>query len=185
MPPTPLLSLENLSTHYVSQRGSRVVRAVDDVTFSLSAGETLGIVGESGSGKSTVARCIARLIDPTEGKVYLGDTEIATMPAGKLRPHRRRVQIVFQDPYLSMNPRITGVGMKLATHPMRISPKTKKKQPIRTASVEVSELNSALPWAAIAPTVTAEISPVAVSGPTTSCREVPSSAYTSNGGTIV
>ena len=64
-------------------------------------------MGESGSGKSTVARCIARLIDPTEGKVFLGDTEIATMSAGKLRPHRRKVQIVFQDPYRSMNPRIT------------------------------------------------------------------------------
>src|SRR5882724_10824685 len=96
---------------------ARVVKAAVDVDLDIRRGETLGIVGESGSGKSTVARCIARLIDPTEGKVFLGDTEIATMTAGKLRPHRRRVQIVFQDPYRSMNPRIT-VGDSIIEGPM-------------------------------------------------------------------
>ncbi len=96
---------------------ARVVKAAIDVDLDIRRGETLGIVGESGSGKSTVARCIARLIDPTEGKVYIGDTEIATMSAGKLRPHRRRVQIVFQDPYRSMNPRIT-VGDFIIEGPM-------------------------------------------------------------------
>ena len=96
---------------------ARVVKAAVDVDLDIRRGETLGIVGESGSGKSTVARCIARLIDPTEGKVFLGDTEIATMSAGKLRPHRRRVQIVFQDPYRSMNPRIT-IGESIIEGPM-------------------------------------------------------------------
>jgi peptide/nickel transport system ATP-binding protein len=96
---------------------ARVVKAAVDVDLDIRKGETLGIVGESGSGKSTVARCIARLIDPSEGKVFLGDTEIATMTAGKLRPHRRRVQIVFQDPYRSMNPRIT-VGEFIIEGPM-------------------------------------------------------------------
>jgi peptide/nickel transport system ATP-binding protein len=96
---------------------ARVVKAAIDVDLDIRRGETLGIVGESGSGKSTVARCIARLIDPSEGRVFLGDTEIATMPAGKLRPHRRRVQIVFQDPYRSMNPRIT-VGDSIIEGPM-------------------------------------------------------------------
>jgi peptide/nickel transport system ATP-binding protein len=96
---------------------ARVVKAAVDVDLDIRKGETLGIVGESGSGKSTVARCIARLIDPTEGKVFLGDTEIATMSAGRLRPHRRRVQIVFQDPYRSMNPRIT-VGDSIIEGPM-------------------------------------------------------------------
>ncbi|OFW97640.1 MAG: microcin ABC transporter ATP-binding protein [Alphaproteobacteria bacterium RIFCSPHIGHO2_12_FULL_66_14] len=96
---------------------ARVVKAAIDVDLDIRKGETLGIVGESGSGKSTVARCIARLIDPTEGRVFLGDTEIATMSAGKLRPHRRRVQIVFQDPYRSMNPRIT-VGDSIIEGPM-------------------------------------------------------------------
>ncbi len=96
---------------------ARVVKAAIDVDLDIRRGETLGIVGESGSGKSTVARCIARLIDPSEGKVFLGDTEIATMSAGKLRPHRRRVQIVFQDPYRSMNPRIT-IGESIIEGPM-------------------------------------------------------------------
>jgi peptide/nickel transport system ATP-binding protein len=96
---------------------ARVVKAAVVVDLDIRRGETLGIVGESGSGKSTVARCIARLIDPTEGKVFLGDTEIATMTAGKLRPHRRRVQIVFQDPYRSMNPRIT-IGESIIEGPM-------------------------------------------------------------------
>jgi peptide/nickel transport system ATP-binding protein len=96
---------------------ARVVKAAVDVDLDIRRGETLGIVGESGSGKSTVARCIARLIDPTEGKVYLGDTEIATISAGRLRPHRRKVQIVFQDPYRSLNPRIT-VGDSIVEGPM-------------------------------------------------------------------
>ena len=96
---------------------ARVVKAAVDVDLDIRRGETLGIVGESGSGKSTVARCIARLIDPTDGKIFLGDTEIATMSAGKLRPHRRRVQIVFQDPYRSMNPRIT-IGELIIEGPM-------------------------------------------------------------------
>jgi hypothetical protein len=76
----------------------------------------------------------------------------------------------------SMNPRITGVGMKAATQPMRSAPKSKKKTPIKMAKIEVSVLNSTVPCAAIVPTVSAEIRPVAVSGPTTSRREVPSNA---------
>ena len=96
---------------------ARVVKAAVDVDLDIRRGETLGIVGESGSGKSTVARCIARLIDPTDGKVFLGNTEIGKISAAKLRPHRRRVQIVFQDPYRSLNPRIT-VGDSIIEGPM-------------------------------------------------------------------
>jgi peptide/nickel transport system ATP-binding protein len=87
--------------------GRREVKAATGVSIELRRGQTLGIVGESGSGKSTVARCIVRLIDPTEGSVLLGDDDIARMPAARLRPLRRRVQIVFQDPYRSLNPRRT------------------------------------------------------------------------------
>jgi peptide/nickel transport system ATP-binding protein len=115
-----VLRTEKLGKSYSSSgffQKTRVVKAAIDVDLDIRRGETLGIVGESGSGKSTVARCIARLIDPTEGKVFLGDTEIATMSASKLRPHRRRVQIVFQDPYRSMNPRIT-VGDFIIEGPM-------------------------------------------------------------------
>jgi peptide/nickel transport system ATP-binding protein len=74
-------------------------------------------VGESGSGKSTVARCIVRLIDPTAGQVYLNDEEIARLPIRELRAHRRRIQIVFQDPYRSLNPRLT-VGASIVEGPM-------------------------------------------------------------------
>ena len=90
------------------QRG-RSVKAAQDVTIQVRRGQTLGIVGESGSGKSTVARCIVRLIDPTDGQVYLDETEVARLPIRELRPHRRRIQIIFQDPYRSLNPRMTVV----------------------------------------------------------------------------
>src|SRR4029077_9112975 len=83
----------------------REVRAANDVNLEIRRGQTLGIVGESGSGKSTVARCVVRLIDPTSGEVFLGGEDIARLSPARLRPLRRRVQIVFQDPYRSLNPR--------------------------------------------------------------------------------
>ena len=98
-------------------RRSVGVAAAADVTLDIHRGETLGIVGESGSGKSTVARCIARLIEPSAGSIALDGIEIATLDAGALRPLRRRVQIVFQDPYRSLNPRRT-VGDALIEGPM-------------------------------------------------------------------
>ena len=96
---------------------ARVVKAATDVSFEIRRGETLGIVGESGSGKSTVARCIARLVDPTSGRIDLDGVDIARMSERKLRPYRRRVQIVFQDPYRSLNPRRT-VGQSIIEGPM-------------------------------------------------------------------
>ena len=95
----------------------RVVKAVTDVSLQVRRGETLGIVGESGSGKSTVARCIARLVDPTSGRIDLDGTDIARMGERALRPYRRRVQIVFQDPYRSLNPRRT-VGQSIIEGPV-------------------------------------------------------------------
>jgi len=95
----------------------RTVHAAKDVNFEIRRGQTLGIVGESGSGKSTVARCVVRLVDPTGGSVRLGSDEIATLSAGALRPLRKRVQIVFQDPYRSLNPRRT-VGEAMIEGPM-------------------------------------------------------------------
>ncbi|MFZ9679528.1 MAG: ABC transporter ATP-binding protein [Quisquiliibacterium sp.] len=85
----------------------RVVHAADDVNLEIRRGQTLGIVGESGSGKSTVARCVVRLIDPTGGEVRVHGEDIASVPASRLQPLRKRVQIVFQDPYRSLNPRRT------------------------------------------------------------------------------
>jgi peptide/nickel transport system ATP-binding protein len=105
-----VLETRQLSKTYVERRwfgARREVHAATNVTLEVRKGQTLGIVGESGSGKSTVARCIVRLIDPSGGAILLGGVDIAAMPPGRLRPLRRRVQIVFQDPYRSLNPRRT------------------------------------------------------------------------------
>jgi peptide/nickel transport system ATP-binding protein len=96
---------------------AREVKAADDVTLTLRKGRTLGIVGESGSGKSTVARCIVRLIDPTSGGVRLVGREISDLSRRLLQPHRQRIQIIFQDPYRSLNPRIT-TGESIAEGPI-------------------------------------------------------------------
>src|SRR5438477_1534507 len=95
----------------------RQVPAAQDVTITLRKGRTLGIVGESGSGKSTVARCIVRLIDPTSGGIRLAGHEISELSRALLQPHRKRLQIIFQDPYRSLNPRIT-VGETIAEGPI-------------------------------------------------------------------
>jgi len=115
-----VLQTKGLAKTYVDRgwfHKRREVRAAEDVTIEIRRGQTLGIVGESGSGKSTVARCIVRLIDPSAGEVRLGGVDIATMRAGELRPLRRKVQIVFQDPYRSLNPRRT-VGEAIIEGPM-------------------------------------------------------------------
>ena len=95
----------------------REVRAAADVEIRVRRGETLGIVGESGSGKSTVARCIARLIQPTSGGIVVSNIDIANLPERQLRPHRKHCQIVFQDPYRSLNPR-RSVGASIIEGPM-------------------------------------------------------------------
>lgn len=115
-----ILKIEGLGKTYEGRglfRRAKAIHAAMDVNLDLRKGQTLGIVGESGSGKSTVARCIARLIDPSEGKIILGGTDITELTASQLRPYRRRVQIVFQDPYRSLNPRRT-VGASIIEGPM-------------------------------------------------------------------
>ena len=109
---TPILDAANLSKHYPMRRGllarpAGTVRAVDGVTFTLARGETLALVGESGCGKSTTARLVLRLIEPTTGTVAFEGQDITTLDGPALRALRRRMQIVFQDPYASLNPRMT------------------------------------------------------------------------------
>ncbi|MBU0723599.1 MAG: ABC transporter ATP-binding protein [Alphaproteobacteria bacterium] len=104
---------------------NRVVHAAKDVNLTIRRGETLGIVGESGSGKSTVARCIVRLVDPSSGSIHLHDLDIASLSASLLRRHRKKVQIVFQDPYRSLNPRRT-VGQSIVEGPMNFGLSSKK-----------------------------------------------------------
>jgi peptide/nickel transport system ATP-binding protein len=115
-----VLETRKLAKTYVARSwigAAREVHAAEDVSLELRRGQTLGIVGESGSGKSTVARCIVRLVDPSAGHVLLGGEDIARMSARELRPLRRKVQIVFQDPYRSLNPRRT-VGEALIEGPL-------------------------------------------------------------------
>jgi peptide/nickel transport system ATP-binding protein len=115
-----VLETRNLSKIYSAGGwfgARRVVRAAEDVCLEVRRGQTLGIVGESGSGKSTVARCILRLIDPSGGQVLLDGEDIAALPHRRLRLLRRRAQIVFQDPYRSLNPR-RSVGEAIIEGPM-------------------------------------------------------------------
>ena len=101
----PLLEVNDLKKHF-PLKGNTVVRAVDGVSFEVRRGETLSLVGESGCGKSTVGRAILRLIEPTGGQVVLDGQRIDQLSAGTLRPMRRRMQVVFQDPFSSLNPRM-------------------------------------------------------------------------------
>jgi oligopeptide transport system ATP-binding protein len=109
---TDFIRVENMTKHFPIKGGlfSRevgAVRAVSDVSIRIKKGETLGLVGESGCGKSTLGRCMIRLIEPTEGKVFIGDTDVTGLPSRELRSMRRKMQIIFQDPYASLNPRMT------------------------------------------------------------------------------
>ncbi len=108
----PLLQVRNLTKHFPVHRGVLrrqvgAVQAVTDVSLDLNAGETLAIVGESGCGKSTAGRAILRLLEPTAGQVVLGGTDILTLSPADLRRARREMQMIFQDPYGSLNPRMT------------------------------------------------------------------------------
>lgn len=107
-----LLTVENLTKHYplgagILKKIIPVVRAVDDLSFAVKAGETFCIVGESGCGKSTVARLLMQLVEPTAGRVLIEGTDIAGLGGKARRQWRRRMQMVFQDPYSSLNPRLT------------------------------------------------------------------------------
>lgn len=107
---SPLLTVSSIKKYY-RQRGGllsprpQLIKAVDGVSFNIYPGETLGLVGESGSGKSTLGRLIVRLEEPTEGRILFRDEDLASLPAERLRQVRKDIQIIFQDPYSSLNPR--------------------------------------------------------------------------------
>src|SRR5512145_522972 len=121
---TMLLDVNHLKMYFPVTRGLMRktvahVKAVDDVSFSIRKGETLGLVGESGCGKTTVARCILRLYKPTEGEVIFENQDIASWPKNRIRPLRQKMQLIFQDPYSSLDPRQSAgdiVGEPLTIH---------------------------------------------------------------------
>lgn len=117
-----LLKVENLKKHYVAgQRWLRKprppIRAVDGISFDLASGETLSLVGESGCGKTTTAKCVMRLVEPTSGSVRLDGEELVTLGVEEMRAHRRDVQIIFQDPYASLSPRLS--AGEIVAEPLR------------------------------------------------------------------
>ena len=121
---TPLLEVQGLKKHFPIHKGvfSRVsgqVYAVDGVSFSIGRGETLGLVGESGCGKSTVGRTLLKLLEPTDGTIKVSGEDITALDSQAMLPYRRRLQMIYQDPYASLNPRMTAgdiVGEPLIVH---------------------------------------------------------------------
>jgi oligopeptide/dipeptide ABC transporter ATP-binding protein len=131
----PLVEVRNLVKHFpvrggILQRTLAQVQAVDDVDLVIRRGETLGLVGESGCGKTTVGRLILRLIDPTSGSIHFDGTDITRMRGSTLKPFRRRMQIIFQDPYASLDPRLPiadSIGDGLRIHGLGSSKEQREK----------------------------------------------------------
>jgi len=121
--PPPVLEVRDLKKHFpirkgLLQRATGAVFAVDGVSFQIGAGETLGLVGESGCGKSTVGRTVLRLIEPTAGTIELSGTDITRLDKAQLRPYRRQMQIIFQDPFSSLDPRMSAGD--IVAEPLRV-----------------------------------------------------------------
>ncbi len=133
-----LLEVQNLKVHFPVRRGAfrrahEFVKAVDDVSFTIAPGETVGLVGESGCGKTTLGRAIVRLVNPTSGSILLEGENLAQLNGKELRARRRKFQMIFQDPYGSLNPRMTienVVGEALDIHGVEIrNPRSETRSP--------------------------------------------------------
>lgn len=148
----PILKVEDLKTYFpghknFSGKSKEYVKAVDGISFGVYPGETLGIVGESGSGKTTLGRTILRLIEPTSGNIFYKGTDILKLPAEEMRNCRKKLQIIFQDPYSSLNPHLT-IGESII-EPMRVhgilaaekERKAKAFELLERVSMDVSQFN--------------------------------------------
>ncbi|PMP84920.1 MAG: peptide ABC transporter substrate-binding protein, partial [Roseiflexus castenholzii] len=147
---TDLIQVRNLKMHFPVMKGAIIkrtvghVKAVDGVTFSIKRGETLGLVGESGCGKSTTGRAILQLYKPTAGEVIFQGADLTRLQGEELRRMRRKVQMIFQDPYASLNPRMTVgdiIGEPIAVHNLR-----QGKAAIRERVQELLELVGLNPY---------------------------------------
>jgi peptide/nickel transport system ATP-binding protein len=140
----PLVEIEHLKLWFPIKSGILLdrhvgdIKAVDDVSLSIRRGETLGLVGESGCGKSTVGRAILRLYDPTAGRIVFDGQDITTLKEGQLRPLRRRMQMIFQDPFASLNPRHS-VG-RMVGEPLRVHGIAKRRSSVGKRVRELLEI---------------------------------------------
>ena len=132
----PLLSVEDLVVEYPVPDG--VFRAIDTVSFAVDKGATLAVVGESGCGKSTIAKAIVRLLTPTSGRIRVDGADIAQLSEKALRPFRSRVQMVFQDPYGSLNPRLTAVD--IVGEPLRLQGVRSRSERARRAAALIDQV---------------------------------------------
>jgi oligopeptide transport system ATP-binding protein len=133
---TPLVSIKNLRVHFPLRSGwlQRVtdhIKAVDDVSFEIQSGSTVGLVGESGSGKSTLGKSIIRLVEPTQGSIHYQNQEISLLNRRDFLPYRKKIQMIFQDPYNSLNPRMkveSLIGEALEIHFPNLRSKAKRER---------------------------------------------------------
>ena len=132
----PFLSVENLVVDYHVSGGT--FRAVDDVSFSVEKGQTIAVVGESGCGKSTIAKALMRLVTPTSGRIELDGTDLAALSEAKLRPLRSKFQMVFQDPYGSLDPHLT--AQEIVAEPLKLQGVRSRKERNKAAASLIDQV---------------------------------------------